>query len=69
MVTALFSPLAIDSTSFDADPALLELFSAACTEGKKPAKIQKLLCQCERGVHTKRREIMNMRQKLRGHAQ
>ena len=24
---------------------------------------------CTHGVHTKRREIMNMRQKLRGHAQ
>ena len=57
----------ITKDAFDADPALLELFSAACTEGRKPAKIQK--CLCNRNVHTKRREIMNMRQKMRGHAQ
>ena len=52
---------------FDAEPERLRQFNAACEEGGRPEKIQKILCEtC--GIHTKRREIMNMRQKLRGHS-
>ena len=47
---------------FEATEGLQARFEAACAQGKQPGKIQQLLC--ERGVHTQRSQIINMRNKL-----